>query len=281
MNTQLLNIDFRSKQFVVNEFPTPLFWDAFQKNKWEPDTLNLIDYYVTKGAKVIDLGCSYGPLSLYMAQEAEVIYAIDPDPVMQKYLISNLELNPSFKNKIVTFNKAITPYSKKYNLSARQLYGTSSSSILDRTLDRKNNVQIEGITFKDFLHENKIDVIDFMKIDIEGGEFLICDDIADQTKNLNFPTIYIELHTAHLKESMYLKFFKNKALATFLYKLNNRLKINLFEKQARNQIENIITKFSNYKFVYYNFNLSSVAKINRLHSKKIKSLIFTNKEYKI
>jgi len=280
VNKEILDINFRGISFKVHSFPFLRFWTDYQIGKWELETFKILDFYIKATSVVIDLGSSFGPLSLYLGKKASKIYAIDPDPIMQEALSKNIKLNPDLEERIVPIEKAITQKTQKYSLSARAEYGTSSSSILKRALDKTSNLLVDGITFEELLNEEKIDLLDFIKIDIEGGEFLILDQIISQLKKLDYPTTYIEFHPDYLKETLLLRKFKSKLFSRFIYKACRILKIDFLDKEVKTTINQILKQFSAYKYIYLGLKKVSIQELEQLPTHRLGSILFSNIKFK-
>ena len=147
---------------------------------------NTSDYYVVNeifnklvyGEKptgiIFDIGANIGAYTLYGAETAEHVFAFEPESSNYQCLQKNISLN-SFKN-INTFKKAIGD--KKRNALLHRGYnnkGMSSTAIMTSC----NTEQVEMISLEDAVVLSGVDHIDTLKIDIEGGEYLLFENIPD------------------------------------------------------------------------------------------------------
>jgi FkbM family methyltransferase len=99
-------------------------------------------------------------------------------------------------------------------------------SFLRRAISNEFEVNIEwqgfeskakGITFKEFITDNCIDNIDFLKIDCEGGEYLIfTEENFDYLKN-NVKKIAFECHLGLDEDNKMFKNFRDNMLIRFNY----------------------------------------------------------------
>ena len=229
---------------------SPQYWKAVDTGSWEPHTFNIIDYYVKKSMVVMDVGCWAGPLSLYMAAKGAKVHALDPDPDAFQALEKNVKLNPDINDKIATHNIALGARNGKLPLFARAGYGNSSSSLLHRIRDKVFTAEADVFTINAFLKSSQIEKLDFIKIDIEGGEFELAEHIADVVEELRHPTILLSLHYSHLNESMYKAKGVGRRVALIAMKLENYFGVfwNMHElKQVSRQITLLSSK---YKYVY-------------------------------
>ena len=125
---------------------------------------------------VIDAGANVGLFSLTIGNKSpRIIYSFEPQPDIFGTLeanISNLKrFLPNFNCK--TFNKAISSTNEKF--MSLGLFDLSTTEI------REKENEAHGIKFKDFLKDENISYIDFLKLDCEGGEW----DILNE-ENANF-----------------------------------------------------------------------------------------------
>ena len=69
--------------------------------------------------------------------------------------------------------------------------GNSGSSILFH--ENKSSTEVKCMTFQEFIEDNSITDCNFIKIDIEGAEFIVLPTMFDFLK-INKPTLLIEFH---------------------------------------------------------------------------------------
>ncbi len=119
------------KQYVLRFFPTP-----FSRTLWiEPDYWNVQDdffnSYIKKNDKIIDVGANIGTITLTCAMKTGpngTVYSIEPNPVVFKYLQSNIKLN-QLKN-IRTYNNAIGD--KKGTVTFSVIHSDGQSKIVEK-----------------------------------------------------------------------------------------------------------------------------------------------------
>ncbi len=111
---------------------------------------------VQEGDIVLDVGASVGPFTYsILSKNPKQVFSIEPSDSEFITLTKNL----GHYDNVSLINKGIT--STNGVVESDQLFGGES--------------EMEGITFKDFIKENNIDKIDFLKTDCEGGEYDIFD----------------------------------------------------------------------------------------------------------
>ncbi len=257
-----MEVKCRKVKFEVDESLHPDSWQYIINEEWENETFDVIDYFVKKKDTVIDIGCWIGSLSLYLAANGAKVYAIEPDPVAYAGFLENIRLNPTLETSIFAFDIAISPKTNPVTLHARQTYGGSSSSILNRTLDKQHACEVKGVSFSDFIEQNKLQQVDFIKMDIEGGEFEVLPSMDEALKQLNFPTMIVEFHYPHLNEFIYLKKFKLKFIARIMMKVERKLGIYIFKYAIIAKIRTVLPTIKLYPFIYNEFG-------NRIEHEKL------------
>jgi len=167
------------------------FWQTLQDNKWEPNTFKIFDQFVKSDKNIIDLGSWIGPTILYNSQLAKHCYAIEPDPIAFEVLRNNVNLNPSFRNKITLFNGCISNQCGVVNLF-NNIFGNSMSSMIDNC--KKSCIEVPSLTLQKFIEVNNITDCNFIKMDIEGGEVVVLPTIKDYL-TIEKITLHLSLHS--------------------------------------------------------------------------------------
>ena len=197
-----IKIQKNDKIFFVNSSPLNHFWAQLQLNLWEPNTFKIFDTFLDPDHSYIDLGAWIGPTVLYGCQKAKFCYAIEPDPVAFKQLKDNVELNPGLISRISFSDSCIMDSSGTTYLTTKGEFGDSCSSI---TFNKSSSsIEVNSTTLEQFFYDNSIDDCNFIKIDIEGGEFTVLPSTLKFLEEKK-PTLHISLHPGLMdnpKESM-------------------------------------------------------------------------------
>jgi hypothetical protein len=73
---------------------------------------------------------------------------------------------------------------------------------------------IRTLTFKEYIEQNRLNKIDFLKIDIEGGEYsILTEENLDILKRI--PKIVVELHLGNRIEKEIFRNFRDNILNNF------------------------------------------------------------------
>lgn len=243
-----MEISLGKFNFKVDAGKHPIYWEHINSGDWEKSTFKAIDAFIETDDTAMDIGAWAGPISFYLAHKCQNVYAIEPDPAIFPDLEKNIQLNPKLKIKAFPF--AIADQSTTLNLHARKAYGQSSSSLLSRSKDSLSSSRIESKSLIDFLDQNNIQKVDFIKIDTEGGEFIFLKQWNQALQKLNHPTLLISFHLNHLKESVFLKHLKNKYLSRLILKLCELFSISLFHSDLKKELETIKNSLKSYAYTY-------------------------------
>ena len=168
----------------------------------EPITTKLISNELKEKMVCLDLGANIGYYALLesnLVGNSGKIIAIEPSPNNFDKLSQNLNLN-CVKN-VIPFNFACgdkngkIPFlvSKKSNLC----------TVVDQNYLKKPSDNIIDVPIKkidDFLDENKIEKVDFIRMDVEGYEGHIIKGMQ-KTLDKNNPMLHIEVHRQFMSEN--------------------------------------------------------------------------------
>jgi len=172
---------------------------------------------LNKKSIVIDIGAHIGQVSEFINDKYNSkIYAYEPNPFLFKILKQKFDQNKNIK----IFNLAVSN-----SHSSNKLFSTSNknNNLINETLkfsmefekkniDEKNFINVDVITIDELLRQ--FDHIDLIKINIEGHEYKILDEIIKNKSKIN--KVVCQLHgdyVAHLNQ-------QHNDLLSFLKKNN-------------------------------------------------------------
>lgn len=156
---------------------------------------------VKPGFVILDIGVNFGETLLNFAKltgENGKVYGFEPMPAIYKKCLNNVSLN-TFKN-IVLENFALSDTNE--NLVVNDpLNGNSGGTYVSKlSSDNTNQITINSVTLDDYVLQNGIDQIDFIKIDVEGYETNVVKGAIETIKKFR-PLLYIEVCDENLKRS--------------------------------------------------------------------------------
>jgi len=150
-------------------------WGFAAKNEWFRRTVEkeiFVDnvyqkfFKVEEGDIVFDVGSSVGPfVHLIKEQKPEKVYCFEPHPELFKDLVENVQ-----DSNIICTNKAIGPEDGSLTTC-----GMFNQELIYASEDDNINT-IPSVNFMNFVRQNNIQKIDFLKSDSEGGEYDIFND---------------------------------------------------------------------------------------------------------
>lgn len=122
-----------------------------------------VNVTVEAGDIVIDAGSWIGDFAAYASVKGATTYAFEPVDDMYKYVVKTSELN---KN-IIPVKKGL---SDKSTVMEMFTSGNSTATFLSERKRGTATAQVDTITIDDFVRENHLPRVDFIKADIEGFE---------------------------------------------------------------------------------------------------------------
>jgi FkbM family methyltransferase len=191
-----MRINARGKQFEVLLGNHAGFWNQVSSGAWESGTFAIFDRFLDREHSYIDIGAWIGPTLLYGCQLAKAAYGLEPDPLAYAELKQNIGLNKPIADNVRLFNACIAPQSGEVTLGSRGEGGDSTSSLLFAR--KKTHWTVAAFSFVDFVQQHGIDDCNFIKMDIEGGEYQLLPTMVDYLR-AHRPTVHLSLHPCYLK----------------------------------------------------------------------------------
>ena len=146
-------------------------------------------FRIGKNDVVLEIGGHIGVFSVYASKLAKKVYVFEPVPDNYRLLEENLRLNNA--GNVLLVKKAVSGKSGSMKMNINE-HHTHSLTIKDGD---GNTIEVETITLKEFLKENKIPRVDFLKMDCEGSEYEILLDCPSEVLD-RIRKISIEYHVS-------------------------------------------------------------------------------------
>ena len=165
---------------------------------WEKKEREWILKNVPHGGLFIDVGANLGIYAITLANHFDEVIALEPQPINVEILKKNIELNRI--NNIIVLDKAGWDESKAMmvlqllpdDLASASIATDNEKQVGEMKIDSigtpMNKVCVEGIRIDDLQTKPN-----FVKIDVEGGEFHVLKGMEDTMKRCA-PTILVEMH---------------------------------------------------------------------------------------
>lgn len=120
-----------------------------------------------QGDIVLDCGANIGLFSAVAANKGCDVYAFEPVPKVRELLLENCT---NYLNHVKAYPYAVSNKNGKviFNIQEDNLTSGSMGTLAQN--DKDKSIEVKVIKIDDFIAENGIDKVDFIKADIEGAE---------------------------------------------------------------------------------------------------------------
>ena len=166
---------------------------------------NIIKNNVKDGDNVIDLGANIGYFTLILAKlvgPTGKVFAFEPDPRNLALLKKNVEYN-NYKNVIIVpkavsnVNDKCTLYTGQKTFGQNKIYKPKNTKI-----QKFIPIDSETVRLDDFFRTNGLlDKISFIKMDVEGAEFLALSGMKEILKLNKNIKIFTEAEISYLEDA--------------------------------------------------------------------------------
>jgi len=180
-------MNIRGFNFIINNKASGWVWGSLES--WDQETFNWIER--NKDGKIFwDIGAWIGPFSLYGSKLFDNVISFEPDFIAAKVLEDHINDNQIKNIKLV--RKGLYSDDTIVNFSfIGNKFGDSLSSI--------NHVNNNAIKIKTISIDTALSLYgipDFLKIDIEGGEEYLIEDLAKH----KFSAFCMSNHGPYMKD---------------------------------------------------------------------------------
>ena len=163
------------------------YFDEVSLKRWfedNGDNTHRINYNLNQDSIVFDLGGYIGEWSDKIQKKYDSkIYIFEP---VFKYF-SDLKQTFEFKENIKIYNFGLSDKTHDTEI----IHDGASSSVF---LQDGEKEKIKLINFKEFIQSEKIENIDLIKINIEGGEYELLDSILENNLQTKINNFQIQFH---------------------------------------------------------------------------------------
>jgi FkbM family methyltransferase len=201
IHNNYLLVEKNKESFLIpkNEAaPNYAFWKDIYAN-WEWDTFNVFDRYLDKNKTFIDIGGWIGTTCIYGSRKSKNVFVVEADKYSAQDLLKNCKINchnvtlveRAIFNKddaILYFGRNKFNTTSKLNDSTSQIYDSSDTP--DESVYPVKTISVRGLLTK---YNVALESISLIKVDIEGGEEYILNDLLELKKQYPVP-MYISFH---------------------------------------------------------------------------------------
>lgn len=220
---------------------------------FEVGLTNYILTEIKQGMNVVDVGCNIGYFSVllgYRVGELGTVHAYEPNPNLHELIVDNLTLNELKHNVILHKKGAYSEESTVNFYISKRFQGNSSINKHSETYlndFKSDQFEISIIDVVPLDSESIGEKIDFMKIDVEGGEYRVFLGMKKRLDEGSIDRIVFELNKSMLKNDVDC-FYELLSQYTKTYSFNLLshdgllIPTSLDEIFSHNFIENIVMK---------------------------------------
>jgi FkbM family methyltransferase len=171
-----------NRSFWINHYPS-----------WEPETFEIFDRFADPNKLLVDIGTWIGPTLLYGSQRFHHVFGVEADQqsfkeVNRNVMINNIENVTLYPYAI--YNQLTTVHFGKNKFRSDALANDSTSQIQEQG---SLTYEVTTITLDKLLVNVKPETIGLIKVDIEGGEESILEELL-QFHLIHKVPIYVSFH---------------------------------------------------------------------------------------
>jgi len=194
------------------------FWHSCSRENWEPNTFKLLKDFLNSESIFLDVGAWIGPLSVFASKLCDQVYSLEPDQLAFRKLLENILLNDS-KN-IHAISVALSNANGIRKMTPqRERLGDSSSSLINNSGEDSKFIYTPCIDIQSIINDLDHNFFDLIKVDIEGGETYIFDDLITLSQK-SCKRMLFSSHSGYFERDdklAYLNSFKNFIKASRFY----------------------------------------------------------------
>jgi len=155
----------------------------------EAKELDFLEKFDFSELVCIDIGSNIGYWSVYLGAKlkARQVHGFEPDPITFSILEKNVVHN-KIEAKIIINPCAISEVEKTINL---YLISENSGNNRPNFVEGRESIQVKSVSIDQYIKTYQINKVDFIKIDIEGGETAALDGSA-KTISRDKPVLMLE-----------------------------------------------------------------------------------------
>jgi FkbM family methyltransferase len=186
-----------NEEFIFENTPTDVnlgFWTNVY-GTWEKETFEVFDHFLKSEKIFIDIGGWIGTTCMYGARKSKHVYVVEADPLSVVDLKKNINLNATnitvVSNAIYNKDDEELVFGQNRNLPNSKMNESTSQLHPDAT----DGIKVKTMRVSSLISKYGIDPqnISLIKVDIEGGEEYIMDDLFELKQKYNIP-MYISFH---------------------------------------------------------------------------------------
>ena len=156
------------------------------------------------GDLAIDCGANVGKFTVPMARSGAEVYAFEPNPDAHARLVANLAAYPNVRvlqAAVTTAPGDVKLYLHRYAEDDPLHFSTGSSLVGSKRNVREDRfVMVEGVPFAAFLRGVGERRVRLLKMDIEGAEVGVLNQLLDEGLHERIDQAFVEVHDEQIRE---------------------------------------------------------------------------------
>jgi len=170
---------------------TKASFKKLQTYKKNIKTLKNLD--INETTVFIDAGFHRGEELHYLKDIGCKVYGFETNPLHYnniKRIYSNYKQIELFQNAVTNISGELIPcyYRKDGNFGSMSIEGSKSN------ISQESKILVESIKLSDFIISKNHDIIDFVKLDVEGAEYKVIEDLIDSGIISKIGAVFFEDH---------------------------------------------------------------------------------------
>lgn len=224
--------------FILKKLEVPLISHAYIQmgiscfNNFQTSGENQVLRFIKKvkllnGSTLIDIGANNGDYSLLLNNVFEDANIYSFEPMKEIYEEAQKVLAPYSNTKLFKYGMhssvgKLTLYNSSDNHND-QISTSYKQGLVDfYGVDKVNEFQIDVNTLDNFCAENGLDTIDFLKIDVEGGEMEVLKGADKLLANEKICAIQFEFNDFNVSSRTFMKDFYDKLVNYNFYRITSK-----------------------------------------------------------
>lgn len=197
---------------------------------YDKSMLGFVDKFVKKGDVCFDIGANVGPVSFALAKKVGPggsVFAFEPGRVIYNRLVDNLRLNPDYERIIRTYKTGFSDKTETLSWNEDKKNRGNAGFILQGPNQEE---RVELTTVDEFVREQRIGKVDFIKIDVEGMEYEVIKG-ARKTLEEQKPILYYE--TGYFEKGFWAERAREQQVILFIEQMLVGMGYGIYKQQGQ------------------------------------------------
>lgn len=199
-NAKIFKNLLNNEYSIFNYGPQDYISNSIIKYKcWEPNITNIFESIIknSNNCVILDIGCNIGYFSLLSSKYENVSQIISIDGNIQNVAMLNLSCIYNNIKKIKVINTCICDKKTHYKIANQEIVNKNNNigGLSFKEIENNDDIDkcVNATTLDNVINEYKLNNIDILKIDIEGGEKKALLGLSDTFKKAIIKNIIIEI----------------------------------------------------------------------------------------